>query len=190
MNGERRMSNSIAIRNSAVIAHRKNTTLMSAPRLEDAKLERLVESSDNPIVGPKSAAILAEFASTPEPDFATEADIEAMVAMLATATIRRKASDDEADAQMSQFSKELLGARKADLDAAYSELVRAHKFMPTVAEVYSCVKGFESSRRYRKSRARNLVAIHKREWRPEVELVSPEEMEGLREKIASMSKAD
>lgn len=179
------MGTNIAIRNSAVIAQRRSITHLSAPQLPDRKLETLVNGTEAPIVGPKSASILAEFADMPEPEFATESDIDAMVAMLATATVRRNASDAEVVASMAQFAKELLGARKADLDAAYSELVRTHKFMPTVSEVYACVKGFEVRRRHKKSRARHLVAIHKREWAPPIVPVSPDEIAALRERAAA-----
>lgn len=148
-----------------------------------------MNGSDNPVVGPKTALALGEFASLPEPPFATEGDIGEMIAMLSMGKPKRPMTDEEAKANLIQYKQIMTGARKADLDAAYEELLRTKTFMPTVAEVYDCVKGFEARRRFRKSRARHLVALHEREWAPPIKPVTPEDLAEMRRDIEELAKA-
>lgn len=138
-------------------------------------------STESPVVGPNTAKVLGDFASMPEPEYATEADIEAMIGMLSLGKPKRQMSKEEAEANLGQYVQILAGSRKADLEAAYDEMLRSKTFMPTVSEVYESVKGFEARRRYRKSRARHLVAIHRREWSPPVEMATAEDVAGIKE---------
>lgn len=178
----------VTIRDSEVVAHRRNTIRLCAPSLPTEKLERLVNGSDNPVVGPKTALALGEFANLPEPPFATEGDIGEMVAMLSMGKPKRPMTDEEAKANLIQYKQILTGARKADLDAAYEELLRTKTFMPTVAEVYECVKGFEARRRFRKSRARHLVALHEREWAPPIEKMTAEDLAEVMQDIERLAE--
>lgn len=142
----------------------------------------------NPVVGPKTASELRAFADMPEPDYASEDDISSMVGMLSVGKAKRNMSKEETAAHLGQFIQVLAGARKCDLEAAYEELLRTHKFLPDVSEVYDCVKRFEAKRRYRKSRARFLAWKHDREWSPPVDPVTPEEAEQARAMVAAIAK--
>lgn len=144
-----------------------------------AKLSELVLSGDSPIVGPETAAQLAEFAARPEPALPSPDQVETMIGKLAMATAQARVSDAEADARQEMYWIALRDIPADDLRAAFLELLRSSKFMPTPAEIRSTAVSKGALRRYAKSRARHLAWLHSQEWKPTSDLVGPEEVRAL-----------
>ncbi|WP_198136626.1 hypothetical protein [Novosphingobium aromaticivorans] len=144
------------------------------------KLNALVMSSDNPIVGPKTATQLRAFAAEPEPETATKDQVEVMIGKLAMATAQAKVSEAEASARLELYWLALSDIPVCDLRAAFVDLVRTSKFLPTPAEVRTAALLPGARRRYAKSRARHLAWLHDREWRAPIEAIRPDELEALK----------
>lgn len=157
-------------------------TLTFAPQLP-AKLHDLVMSSDNPIVGPKTANQLRVFAAQPEPELATETQVEVMIGKLALATAQAKISEKEADARHELYWLALNDIPVCDLRAAFTDLIRNSKFLPTPAEVRAAALIPGARRRYAKSRAKHLAWLHEREWTPPVEAIPAGELATLKIKV-------
>lgn len=154
-------------------------TLTSGSSLPD-NLRELLLSGETRVVGPKTAAMLSAFAEAPEPEPADMSVVETMIGRLAMATAQAKISDDEAAARLDIYWLALRDIPTADLRAAYVELVRTAKFLPTPAEVRTAALKAGSARRYAKSRARHLAWLHTKEWQPPVEAISAEEIAALK----------
>jgi len=145
----------------------------------DAKLSALVLGSDSPVVGPHTAAALRTFAAEPEPPMVTQDEVETMLAKLAMATAQAKLTDAETDERMSLYWLALKDLPVADLRAAFVDLLRTSKFLPTPAEIHKAASAKGSKRRHAKSRARHLVWLHERDWKPVADVIPPEELAGL-----------
>ena len=154
--------------------------------LSDERLNELLLSTDNPVVGPNTAATLRAFAAQPEPPLASEQQVETMIGKLAMATAQAKVSAAEAEARLELYWLALRDVPLADLREAFVDLVRNSTFLPTPAEVRKVALHKGAVRRYAKSRARCLVKLHEREWREPAELVKPEEVRAV---LASVSLA-
>ncbi len=137
-------------------------------------------SGDNPVVGPNAARQLSDFAASPEPETATRNQVEVMIGKLAMVTAQAKVSEDEASARIELYWLALNDIPIDDLRAAFVDLVRTSKFLPTPAEVRTAALIPGARRRYAKSRARHLAWLHEREWRAPVEAIKPEELEALK----------
>lgn len=149
-----------------------------------ARLSALLASGETKVVGPKTAAALRAYLDGPWPDLPmpTPDRIDSMVSRLALATKERKLSDDEATERLELFWRVLRDLPLVDLAAAFDDLLRTSTFMPTPAEVYQRASSHRARREYRKSRARHLVWLHDREWRPPLkpeDMASPEEIAAL-----------
>jgi hypothetical protein len=138
-----------------------------------------VLSSDNPVVGPKSAAALSAFAEQPEPPLADRDQVETMIGKLAMATAQPKVSDAEATARVEMYWLALRDVPVDDLRAGFLDLLRGCTFLPTPAEVRTAAMRHGALRRHMKSRARWLVKIHEREWREPGDMVDPAEVRAL-----------
>lgn len=143
------------------------------------KLNELLLSGDSPVVGPKSAAALKAFAEEPEPPLVTEDEVETMLAKLALATAQPKVSKEEAKERLAMYWLALRDLPVSDLRAAFVELLRTAKFLPTPAEVRSAAIRAGALRRYAKSRARHLAWKHEQEWHPAKDEVPPAELQAL-----------
>jgi len=157
-------------------------TLTLAPSLPE-KLNDLVMSGDNPIVGPKTATQLRAFAAEPEPETASKDQVEVMIGKLALATAQAKTTEAEAGARLELYWLALNDIPVCDLRAAFTDLVRTSKFLPTPAEVRTAALLPGARRRYAKSRARHLAWLHDREWKPPVQAITPEELATLKIKV-------
>jgi hypothetical protein len=167
---------------SAMTEHLPATTRSRTPTLGlqlDAKLNDLLLSAESPVVGPNSAAALRVFAAEPEPPLVTEPEVETMIGKLAIATAQPKVSEAEANERLSMYYLALKDLPVADLRQAFVELLRTSTFLPTPAEVRTAALKAGALRRYTKSRARHLVWKHEQEWRPESDIVPPEELSAL-----------
>lgn len=157
-------------------------TLTSAPPLE-AKLVALVQSGDNPVVGPVTAGKLRLFSDQPEPALITRDEFDVMYAKLALVTLQANAQvdaeDDEADERINLYWLALKDLPGDDLRAAFVDLLRTAKFLPTPAEIHKVAAAKGMKRRHAKSRARHLVWLHDRDWKPAAETIAPEELAGL-----------
>jgi len=140
-------------------------------------------SGDNPVVGPNTARQLSEFAGAPEPELASRDQVEVMIGKLAMATAQAKVSEDEATARLELYWLALNDIPVCDLRAAFTDLVRTSKFLPTPAEVRTAALLPGARRRYAKSRARHLAWLHDREWKPPVQAITPEELATLKIKV-------
>jgi hypothetical protein len=147
-------------------------------------------SGDNPVVGPNAARQLSEFAATPEPELASMQQVEVMIGKLAMATAQTKVSKEEADARLEIYWLALNDIPVDDLRAAFVDLVRTSKFLPTPAEVRAAALIPGARRRYAKSRARHLAWLHEREWRAPVETIKPEELEALKAEAGKALSAE
>lgn len=161
----------------------KSKTPTSAPSLP-AKLHDLLMSGETAIVGPQTARQLSEFAATPEPETARRDQVEVMIGKLAMATAQAKASEAEANERLELYWLALNDIPVCDLRAAFTELLKTAKFLPTPAEVRQVAIKQGASRRYAKSRARHLAWRHSVEWRPPVETIPADEVKAL---LASVS---
>ena len=153
-------------------------TQLSAPCLPD-RLNALLASGENPIVGPETAGQLAAFAAIPEPPLASKAQVEVMIGKLAMATAQGKSSLAEASERLDLYWLALNDVPVDDLRGGFAQLLRTAKFLPTPAEVRSASVKHGAHRKYLKSRARHLAWLHKRDWQPAVEYVKPEELASL-----------
>lgn len=160
-------------------------TRMSGPNLPD-KLHNLVMGSDNPIVGPNTALQLAAFAAEPEPPLASRDQVGVMIGKLALATAQPKTTEAEAGERIELYWLALNDIPVADLRAAFSELIRIAKFLPTPAEVRRAALVAGSPRKYAKSRARHLAWKHSVEWKPPVDAIPEAEVRAL---LASVNLA-
>lgn len=154
--------------------------------MSDERLNELLLSTDNPVVGPKTAAALTAFAAEPEPPTATEQQVETMIGKLAMATAQTKVSAAEAEGRLELYWLALRDIPLDDLRGAFVELVRTCTFLPTPAEVRKAASLKGAVRRHAKSRARCLVKLHEREWREPAEQVRPEEVRAV---LASVNLA-
>lgn len=148
------------------------------PLLDD-KLTELVLGPDSPVVGPKSAAVLRDFAAQPEPPLPNENQVDTMLAKLALATAKTKTSPEEAKARLELYWIALRDIPLDDLRAGFVHLLQTATFLPTPAEVRRAARYNGAVRRHAKSRAAWLVKIHEREWREPTEMVKPEEVHAL-----------
>jgi len=158
------------------------TTKSRTPSSEQplpAKLNELVLSGDSPVVGPETAAQLREFAARPEPVPPTEDQVETMIGKLSMATAQARISDAEANARQEMYWLALRDIPADDLRAAFVDLLRTCKFMPTPAEIRSAAVSKGALRRYAKSRARFIAWKHSQDWTPSTDLVPPEELRTL-----------
>lgn len=106
--------------------------------------------------------------------------VEVMIGKLAMATAQAKVSEDEAAARIELYWLALNDIPIDDLRAAFVDLVRTSKFLPTPAEVRTAALLPGARRRYAKSRARHLAWLHDREWRAPIEAIRPDELEALK----------
>lgn len=151
-------------------------TPTSGLRLSD-KLSALVRGNENPIVGPKSAAELRAFAAQPELATATQGQVDTMLAKLALATAAPKVSDDEARERLELYWLALKDLPVEDLRAAFMDLIRTAKFLPTPAEVRQAAVQAGLPRVRSIIRAKHLAYLHDRHWKPPIEdLVDPAEV--------------
>ena len=134
---------------------KKFKTLTSALPL-DEKLTELLLGADSPVVGPKTARALREFAAQPEPDRVTEPQVETMIGKLAMATAQTKVSEAEAEARVEMYWLALRDLSTIDLRSGFIELLRNSTFLPTPAEVRKAALKCGAVRRYAKSRASYL----------------------------------
>lgn len=167
---------------------RPRGTLTSAPSLP-SKLHALLMSGDSPIVGPETAKQLTEFAAAPEPELARRDQVEVMIGKLAMATAQAKVSQAEAAERIELYWLALRDLPADDLRAAFLEILRTAKFLPTPAEIREAAMRAGSSRRYAKSRAKFLAWKHLVEWREPVKSISPEEFQQLKAEMATASVA-
>ena len=143
------------------------------------KLHDLLMSGDNPIVGRNAARQLSEFAASAEPELARRDQVEVMIGKLAMATAQSKVSDAEASERIELYWLALNDIPVSDLREAFTQLLRKSTFLPTPAEVRTAALIPGSRRRYAKSRAKHLAWLHKREWKPPVEVMPPDEARAL-----------
>ncbi len=106
-------------------------------------------------------------------------DVEVMIGKLAMATAQAKVSPEEANERIEIYWLALRDIPVSDLRAAYVELVRTAKFLPTPAEIRTAALKAGSTRRFAKSRARYLAWRHSVEWTPPVQLVAADEVAAL-----------
>ena len=168
-----------------VTAPTKSKTLTLGQSLP-AKLQGLLMGTDSPIVGPNTAAQLAAFAAEPEPPLASREQVEVMIGKLALATAQPKATDAEAGERLDLYWRALNDIPVCDLRAAFAELLKTAKFLPTPAEVRKAAMVPGASRRYAKSRARHLAWKHSVEWQPPIASIPQGEVRAL---LASVNLA-
>ncbi len=156
-----------------------NPRTLTSGLLPDERLNELLLSNDTPVVGPKTAAALQAFAAEPEPDPATQPQVETMIGKLAMATAQSKVSEAEAEARFELYWLALRDVPLPDLRGAFLDLLRSSKFLPTPAEIRTAALKRGAVRKYAKSRARHLAWKHEQEWRPQEELVDPAEVRAL-----------
>lgn len=144
-----------------------------------AKIEALLLSNDSPVVGPATAAQLREIMALPEPQPATEDQVSTMIGKLAIATAQPKVSQTEAEARLEMYWLALRDMPVDDLRAAFLDLLRGCKFLPTPAEVRTAALRHGAIRRHCKSRAAHLEWKHRIEWKPQAEHVAPAELQAL-----------
>lgn len=144
-----------------------------------AKLEQLLLSGDSPIVGPKTAGHLKAFAEQPEPEGPTQDQVGIMIGKLAMAMAQSKVSDAEAAARLEMYWLALCDVPADDLRAAFVDLVKTCKFLPTPAEVRTAALRKGAIRKYAKSRAGHLVWKHNTEWKEEGARVDPSALQAL-----------
>lgn len=137
-------------------------------------------SGDNPVVGPKTARQLSEFAAAPEPESARRDQVEIMIGKLAIATAQTRVSEAEAAERIELYWLALRDLPADDLRGAFVDIVRTATFLPTPAEVRAAAMKVGAARRYAKSRARHLAWKHSIEWRPPVKPISDAEIEALK----------
>jgi len=156
-----------------------NTVVPTAAPQLSARLSALLLSGDSPVIGPNSAAALREFLETPEPELPRVEQVDTLVTRLALATAQPKLSVAEAKERFRLYWIALRDLPLPDLRAAFVVLVRTQKFLPTPAEVRTEAIRQGSVRLHAKSRARQLIWLHEREWTPPAEPVPQDELKAL-----------
>ena len=158
-------------------------TRLLAPQPPD-RLNALLLSGDNPVVGPNTATALRGWIGQAEAYEAslerpTRDRIETMVGRLSIATIKRNMADAEAHEAHDLYHRVLRDLPVIDLAAAFDELLRTAKFMPKPAEIHAAAAIHTKRRAYRISRARHLVWKHETEWKPPFTPADATEVAGL-----------
>ena len=143
------------------------------------RVQKLLLSGDSPVVGPVTARQLREYAAQAEPAAPAQEQVGIMIGKLAMATAQAKVSDAEAAARLEMYWIALRDIPADDLRAAFVDLVKTAKFLPTPAEVRKAALSAGAIRRYTKSRASHLAWKHEQEWKPEGERVDPAEVRAL-----------
>ncbi|MBU3992576.1 MAG: hypothetical protein KKA12_08550 [Alphaproteobacteria bacterium] len=114
---------------------------------------------------------------------ATAIDFERALTALSFATSGKRPSKDEAKAGLAIYERALADVPARDLERAVTKLVRECTFMPTPAELLKAANHFAAKRSYAISRARHLIWLHERDYRPPVAFIAPEELADLRSAI-------
>lgn len=152
----------------------------SLPSLLSDRQQALLLSGESPVVGPKTAAALREFAAAqPALPLPERDQIDAMIARLSVATAKKATSKDEARELVDLYWRALRDLPLTDLHWAFDELLRTATFLPKPAEVRAMALRPAARRNYLRSRARHLAWKHDVEWRPPVELATPEDVQAV-----------
>lgn len=163
-------------------------TVWRKPSLRD-ELQKLVSNPSSyesfPIVGPATAAELAEYVKHPEPPLAESTWIEEQIFAFKIKPHKTKSDMDWALllrvnlAALSDFSR-------VDLGYAFGRLMRESKWFPDVSEIVSLAKYAQWQREFRKHQANALIMKHNHLWRapiPEEELCSPEDIARIKAEV-------
>lgn len=146
--------------------------------------------NESPVVGPKTATGLRTWINEAEAfeatlELPTRERIENMVGLLSTATAVRHTSTAEAKAALDLYWRALRVVPLADLNACFDDLLRRSTFLPKPAEIYAAANRITNLRRFRISRAKHLVWVHKHQWTPPVnDRVTPEDIAAIKAQVA------
>ena len=144
--------------------------------------------SDLPTIGPKSAETLQRYVDAPRPPMPEREQLEVMIAKLALATASQKRSQEEEAERLELYWLALRIYPLVDLRGAFVKLLRSCKFMPTPAEIDALVQQEGYDRRWRISRAKHLLMIHRREYTPPKEYVTADELAALNAELIQSLK--
>ena len=138
-------------------------------------------SSDNPIVGPRSAKALAAYAAAPEPEPVERRQVDTMIGKLASSLAHRNTSDAEVGLKLESYWIALCDIPHQDLRKAYVDLLRNERWLPEPAVIRKAALAHTGRRLHAKSRAKYLAWKHEMEWtEPTTEFVSAEQLATLR----------
>jgi hypothetical protein len=154
-------------------------------------LQKLVSSPSSyesfPIVGPKTAAELAEYVKHPEPPLAERTWIEEQLFTFKIKPHKAK-SDLDWDLLLRVNLAALSDFSRVDLGYAFGRLMRENKFFPDVSEIVTLAKYAQWQREFRKHQANALIMKHNHLWRepiPEDQLCTPEDIARIKAEVAA-----
>jgi len=167
--------------NNVVPMKPEPATPCSTPSLSD-NVVALLRSSDSPVVGPRTAKALSEWVEAqrprrtlaqiaqdgPEQEKEAMGKMDSLVGRMALATKERPLTPAANEERLDIYWRVLRNQTLVDLGAAFDELMRTLKWMPTPAEVYQAAARSKISREWPIVRAKHLIWLHEREWQPPI----------------------
>ena len=135
-----------------------------------------------PVIGPKTACQLREYANQPEPPLVRRDQVEVMLAKLSMALPKAQSSEAETTERLDIYWQALKHHALPDLHQGFAALLRKCRFFPTIAEIEEVLEPIRGQRLGRTAQARLLVLKHEREWSPpldEADMADPDAVKAL-----------